>query len=305
MKPWEELRFFYNDFVQVFLPEGHRFPMRKYRLLREALLERRIISAKQLVKATPVDLDDVLRVHTERYVEGLRTNSLDPKEARPIGLPVGPELLERSLTSVGGFVECTERALADGFSALLAGGTHHAFSDHGEGYCVLNDFAVAATRLLHMGKVKKILILDLDVHQGNGTSSILGQSSEVFIVSIHGERNYPFRKVPSHWDVPLPAGTSDEAYLSALVDVLRRLETMNFDIMFYQAGVDVLEFDSLGTFKLSFEGVRARDNLVFEFARKQGLPIAMAIGGGYSKPIEPTVEAYVGTFHEAKRVFGN
>jgi acetoin utilization deacetylase AcuC-like enzyme len=303
MKAWEERRFFYNDFVRVFLPENHRFPMSKYRLLREALVSRGIIAPEQMVKAIPVSEEDVLRVHTAEYVDSLRTNTLDPKEARPIGLPVGPELYERSLTSVGGFIMCTEQALKDGFSALLAGGTHHAFADHGEGYCVLNDFAVAATRLLQLNHVKRILILDLDVHQGNGTSAILGQSQDVFIVSLHGERNYPFRKVPSHWDVPLPAGIGDEGYLSALVDVLQKLETMPFDLMLYQAGVDVLEFDSLGTFKLSFDGVRARDRLVFEFAKKRSLPVAMAIGGGYSKPIEQTVEAYVGTFLEAKRVF--
>lgn len=301
--PWDEIPFFYTDSYQVPLPEGHRFPMQKYRMLRERLVSEGILASSQLTISPTIDEEDLLLVHTSEYVEGLRTNSLGAKLARPIGLPITPELFTRSLASVGGFVRAAEVALEKGFSAQLAGGTHHAFADHGEGFCVFNDFAVAAMKLLAQKRVRNILILDLDVHQGNGTSAILGNSKEVFITSIHGERNYPFRKVASHLDVPLPAGIGDKEYHSALAEVLERLSCLNFDILFYQAGVDILEHDTLGSFKLSFEGIVKRDEMVFEFARARNLPVAMAIGGGYSSPIELTVQAHVGTFATARNIF--
>lgn len=299
---WDQHQFFFTDTIEVPLPEGHRFPMSKYRLLREALLSQGIVSASQLHPAPLISQQDLLRVHSPEYVEGIRSNSLPVKVTRPIGLPVSEALYTRSLAAVGGFVRATELALETGYSALLAGGTHHAFADRGEGFCVFNDFAVAALKLLQDRKVKNILILDLDVHQGNGTSAILGERKDVFIVSLHGERNYPFRKVPSHLDVPLPAGTGDAVYLAHLTEVLDHLMKMNFDIVFYQAGVDVLEHDSLGTFQLTFEGVKRRDELVFEFSCNKNIPIAMAIGGGYSSPIEHTVTAHVATFAAARKI---
>jgi acetoin utilization deacetylase AcuC-like enzyme len=273
--------------------------MEKYRLLREKLLQDGVVAKEQLVPATPASDTDLLRAHDRRYVEGLRNHTLPEKELRPIGLTWSPELLERSLTSVGGFIAATDRSLKDGFSALLAGGTHHAHADRGEGYCVFNDFAVAALRLLELGKVKRILIIDLDVHQGNGNSSILGNREDVFILSLHGEKNYPFRKVPSHLDVALPEGTTDEAYIEALENALASV-TFTPDIIFYQAGVDNLREDLLGTFHMTFEGLRARDRRVFEYAK--GTPVAMAIGGGYARPIELTVEAYANTFKVAKEL---
>jgi acetoin utilization deacetylase AcuC-like enzyme len=301
---WSDHRFWYTDHITVALPEGHRFPMEKYRLLREALLTHGLVTPQQLLPAPGVGRADLLRVHTHAYVHGLESNTLEPKLARLIGLPMGEELFQRSLASVGGFVQSTLQALESGFGAQLAGGTHHAFADRGEGFCVFNDFAVAALKLLGEGLARRILILDLDVHQGNGTSAILGGRQDVFIVSLHGERNYPFRKVASHWDVPLPAGVEDAVYLRALDEVLEQLRPRPFDMLFYQAGVDVLEHDSLGTFKLSFDGVRERDRRVFEFARLKNLPIAMAIGGGYARPIHHTIQAHVGTFEMARRVLG-
>ena len=273
--------------------------MRKYQLLRETLLKENILSANELVQAPMARDEDLLRAHTENYVYGLRNGTLSEKELRPIGLTYSPELLIRSYTSVGGFVAASDSALQNGFSALLAGGTHHAHADRGEGYCVFNDFAVAALRLLETKRVKKILIIDLDVHQGNGNSSILGNRDDVFILSLHGEKNYPFRKVPSHLDVPLPQGTRDEEYLSALETALKNVP--DADMIFYQAGVDNLKEDTLGTFAMTFEGLIARDKMVLEFAKER--PVALAIGGGYANPIELTVRAHVNTMKVVKDIY--
>jgi acetoin utilization deacetylase AcuC-like enzyme len=294
---WNQFSFFYADHVEVPLPQGHRFPMHKYRMLREKLLEEGVVSPHQLLAATPVLDQDLLRAHSESYVLGLKNMTLSHKELRPIGLTWGQELLLRSYTSVGGFVSATDSALTTGFSALLAGGTHHAHADRGEGYCVFNDFAVAALRLLDQKRVRKILIIDLDVHQGNGNSSILGGREDVFILSLHGEKNYPFRKVPSHLDVALAEHTADEEYLEALRKALLNIP-QDFEMIFYQAGVDNLKEDSLGTLDLTLEGLKLRDRMVFEFAKNH--PLAMAIGGGYANPIELTVRAHLNTFEEAK-----
>jgi acetoin utilization deacetylase AcuC-like enzyme len=299
---WENFQFFYTDHIEVPLPDGHRFPMEKYRLLHQALVTENIIDPSQLHPAPFASDDDLLRAHKDWYIQGLKNNTLTEKQFRPIGLTWSNELIHRSLAAVGGFIEVTESALQNGYSALLAGGTHHAHADQGEGYCLLNDFACAALRLLELGKVKKVLIIDLDVHQGNGNSSILGTRSDVFILSLHGEKNYPFRKVPSHLDVSLMPGSTDEVYLQALRQALDQIEPVfNFDMIFYQAGVDNLKEDSLGTLDMSFEGLMKRDRMVFEFAK--GKPLAMAIGGGYAKPIELTVNAHVNTFKVAKNTF--
>jgi acetoin utilization deacetylase AcuC-like enzyme len=296
---WSHFKFFYTDHIEVPLPPDHRFPMRKYRMLREKLLAEKILTLDQLFKAPKALDQDLLRAHTPYYIEGLRNNTLTEKELRPIGLTWSPELLLRSYTSVGGFVSAAEYALQDGFSGLLAGGTHHAHRDRGEGYCIFNDFAVGALKLLYEKKVNKILIIDLDVHQGNGNSSILGARNDVFIFSIHGEKNYPFRKIPSHLDVALPENTDDQTYLKTLEQSLSSLPT-DADLIFYQAGVDNLKEDTLGTFNLSFKGLMRRDQMVFEFSR--GKSIAMAIGGGYARPIELTVEAHANTFRVAREI---
>lgn len=300
---WERYRFYYTDHVHIPLPEGHRFPIEKYRLLRETLLNEQIISPSQLSPASPALEEELLLAHLPRYVMGLKNNTLDQKELRLIGLTWSKELLMRSYCSVGGFIAATETALENGFSALLAGGTHHAHADRGEGYCVFNDFAVAALRLLKQERIKRVLIIDLDVHQGNGNSSILGKRDDVFIMSIHGEKNFPFRKIPSHLDIALPQGTDDESYLLALEAALLELDKQEFDIIFYQAGVDNLKEDSLGTFNLSLEGLIKRDEKVFQFALRKKKPLALAIGGGYAKPIELSVEAHVNTFKTARRYF--
>jgi acetoin utilization deacetylase AcuC-like enzyme len=296
---WENYFFYYTDHIEVPLPPGHRFPMKKYRMLREKVMADGIIHPNQLHESPMVLDEDLLRAHDEAYVFGLKNKTLSEKELRPIGLTWSPELLNRSYSSAGGFVAVTDSALTTGFSALLAGGTHHAHADRGEGYCVFNDFAVAALRLIELKKVKKILILDLDVHQGNGNSSILGKRDDVFILSIHGEKNYPFRKIPSHLDVALPEKTNDEEYIKALNKALSMIH-FDYDIIFYQAGVDNLKEDTLGTFELSLEGLKERDKIVFNYGKDK--PIAMAIGGGYASPIDLTVEAHANTFKMAKLI---
>jgi acetoin utilization deacetylase AcuC-like enzyme len=294
---WEKFKFFFTDHIEVSLSPGHRFPMEKYRLLHNALVLEGIMQEQQLFPAPLALVDELLLAHEQNYVHGLINGTISEKALRAIGLTWSEKLLERSLAAVGGFIQASESALEHGFSSLLAGGTHHAHADRGEGYCVFNDFAVAALRLLKQGKAKNILIIDLDVHQGNGNSSILGHREDVFILSLHGEKNYPFRKVKSHLDVALPEQTNDEDYLKALKGALD-LVNFDYDIIFYQAGVDNLREDSLGTFHLSFEGLMKRDQMVFEFA--QGRPVAMAIGGGYANPIELTVKAHVNTFRVAR-----
>lgn len=298
---WANYSIYYTDHVNVTLPAGHRFPMHKYKMLREKLLNDGIVDMSQLKAASKVGDEDLLRAHTNEYVMGFKNNTLTEKELRPIGLPWSEQLLTRSYTSVGGFVAASDSALENGFSALLAGGTHHAHADHGEGFCVFNDFAVAALRLLEMKKLKRILIIDLDVHQGNGNSSILGLRDDVYILSLHGERNYPFRKIASHLDIPLPEKTQDKEYLTALENALSQISRLDYDMIFYQAGVDPLKEDTLGTFAMTFNGLMERDKMVFEFAR--GKPLVMAIGGGYANPIDLTVEAHVNTFKVAKSFF--
>lgn len=297
---WSRVKLFYTDFAEVAMPQGHRFPMHKYRLLREAILQKNLVPQSQLYRAPEVSEEDLLRAHDERYVMGLKHGTLTDKEVRPIGLPMGAELYRRSLVSCGGFVAATLCALETGYSALLAGGTHHAHRESGEGFCVFNDFAVASLKLIAEKKMRRVVILDLDVHQGNGNSSILGQREDVFICSLHGERNYPFRKVPSHLDVPLPEGTGDDEYLTTLERTLKMIPSG--DIMLYQAGVDVLKTDKLGTFHMSHDGVKERDKMVFQWSLEHSMPVAQAIGGGYSDPIEESIKAYVGTIAAAKEI---
>lgn len=299
---WNRKKFFYTDHIEVPLPPGHRFPMQKYRMLREELLKQSVMTTDQLFPAPEATTQELGLAHTQEYIQGLLQDTIPEKDLRPIGLTWSPLLLKRSLSSVGGFLKASEEALVSKFSAQLAGGTHHAHADRGEGYCVFNDFAVAALNLINKKLVKNILILDLDVHQGNGNSSILGKREDIFILSLHGEKNYPFRKVPSHLDVPLPEGTGDEEYIEALNKSLSQIK-FRPDIIFYQAGVDNLKEDKLGTFNLSFEGLMQRDRMVFNFAKNLNVPLAMAIGGGYADPISLTVEAHVNTFKVAREFY--
>lgn len=298
------LRVFYTDQFVIELPEGHRFPMQKYRMVREGLLEEGILQQEELSEPLFPSREDLLRAHTSRYVDAVCGGTLEQKEVRRIGFPWSEALVERSLASVGGCIEAAEEALRTGVSGCLAGGTHHASADWGEGYCVFNDIAVAALRLFHQGRIERAAIVDLDVHQGNGNSAILGHRSDTFIFSMHGEKNYPFQKIPSTLDIGLADDTHDEEYLRLLEKALPRVFDFDPDIVFYQAGVDPLKEDVLGRLSLSHAGLAERDRMVLAACKRYGVPVALSLGGGYSRPIELTVEAHIQTYRVVKEIFG-
>ncbi len=297
------MRIFYSDHYTLPLPGDHRFPMAKYKMLRNYLLDNQIVDPSELHESPMASADLIQLAHTTEYVEAVRTGELNIGIIKRIGFPWSPELYVRSCVTVGGALEATKAALQDGIAGNLAGGTHHAHADRGEGYCVFNDIAVATRYLKKHGLAKRIAIIDLDVHQGNGNSSILKDDSEVFVFSMHGEKNYPFIKIPSHLDIALPEGVTDEVFLKNLVLGLARVKEFSPDYIFYQTGVDPLKEDKLGKMNLTFDGLIQRDRMVLEFARDHKIPISLALGGGYAEPIELTVIAYANTYRVAKEVF--
>ena len=278
--------------------------MQKYRMLRDALVEEGIIRADEL-KESPLATEALLRLaHTDEYVEAMRTGTVDIETLKRIGFPWSPDLYRRIRATVGGALESAKSARRDGIAGNLAGGTHHAHADRGEGYCVFNDIAVAARYLKQNGLAERVAIIDLDVHQGNGNSSILGDDAGIFIFSMHGEKNYPFVKVPSHLDIALPEGADDALFLENLDRGMEAVEAFAPDFIFYQMGVDPLAEDTLGKMNLTFDGLMERDERVLAFARARGIPISLALGGGYAKPIELSVRAYANTYRVAKRLYG-
>ena len=301
------MRVFYSERLTIPLPDGHRFPVTKYRMLREALVRDRVLQADEICPAPMATREQLLWAHGAAYVDSILDGSVDPKILKRIGFPWNEGLVLRSLATVGGAIASALAALEEGVSGNLAGGTHHAHADSGEGYCVFNDQAIVALGLLDgrlaARPVRRVSIVDLDVHQGNGNSSILRLRPDVFVLSLHGERNYPFRKVPSSLDVGLPDQTGDDAYLSALRSALPRAFEFAPDLVLYQAGVDPLAQDTLGRLALSFAGLRERDRLVLEACRMAGIPVSLAMGGGYARPIELTVQAHVNTYRAVKEVF--
>ena len=286
------------------LPAGHRFPMLKYELLPEQLLHEGTATAADFFVAQPPPDEDILRVHDAGYYQRLRTGQLTRQEERATGFPWSRELFEREITILGGTIECARRALAHGIAFNIAGGTHHAFRDRGEGFCLLNDQAAAAAWLLAHGHARQVLIVDLDVHQGNGTAAIFRHEPRVFTFSMHGGRNYPARKEQSDLDLPLPDGTDDSTYLALLAETLPRLlAEVQPDFVFYLAGVDVLATDKLGHLALSRAGCRRRDELVLGLCHRHGLPVQVSMGGGYSERISDIVEAHANTFRVAAALF--
>ena len=286
------------------LPAGHRFPMLKYELLPEQLLHEGTATAADFFVAQPPPDEDILRVHDADYYQRLRLGQLTRQEERATGFPWSRELFEREITILGGTIECARRALAHGVAFNIAGGTHHAFRDRGEGFCLLNDQAAAAAWLLAHGHAQKVLIVDLDVHQGNGTAAIFRHEPRVFTFSMHGGRNYPARKEISDLDLPLPDGTADTEYLQLLAETLPRLLTeVQPDFVFYLAGVDVLATDKLGHLGLTREGCRRRDDLVLGLCHQRQLPVVVCMGGGYSEGIIDIVEAHANTFRVAAELF--
>jgi acetoin utilization deacetylase AcuC-like enzyme len=300
-----KVRVFHSDSHTVPLPAGHRFPMGKYRLLREALLGASLLSQDELVPAEPVDFDALGLVHSPRWVKAVKEGHLSEAEVRRLGFPWSEALVSRSRAAVGGTCAAARVALEEGFAGNLAGGTHHAFSDHGEGFCVFNDIAVSIRALQAEGRIGRALVVDLDVHQGNGTASVFEGDASVFTFSMHGQHNFPFRKQRSSLDVGLEDGTQDAAYLDALYRHLPRvLDAARPELIYYQAGVDPLAEDTLGRLALSQEGLEARDRFVFESARLHGLPLVVTLGGGYARPLECTIAAHLGTYRAARAVYG-
>ena len=298
------MRAFHSDRFVFPLPPGHRFPLPKYRMLREHLLERRILRIEEVEEAPLADREALALVHDRDYLDRVFGGSLDAAEQRRIGLPWSEELVLRSRASVGGTVAAARHALAHGIAGNLAGGTHHAFADHGEGYCIFNDIAVAIRVLQREGRIGRAAVIDLDVHQGNGTAAIFANDGDVFTFSMHGEKNFPFRKQRSHLDLDLPDGMDDAAYLAVLRDHLPLvLDRAQPDLLVYQAGVDGLAEDALGRLSLTHAGLRARDRYVLETAKAAALPVVLTMGGGYAKPIERTVEAHAGTYEVARSIW--
>lgn len=286
------------------LPEGHRFPMEKYELIPLQLLREGVITAGQLFSPAPLDEDIVLLTHDPVYWNKLKHQTLSEREQRRIGFAQSPALTAREITICQGTIDCALHALHHGIALNVAGGTHHAYADRGEGFCLLNDFAVAANYLLAKGQVKKVVIIDLDVHQGNGTAALFAGNERVFTFSMHGANNYPFHKEVSDWDIPLKDGTDNSTYLRLLEDALPALiEEVKPDIAFYLSGVDILETDKFGKLKLTQAGCRQRDELVFSQLHKHGIPCAVAMGGGYSKNIKDIVNAHCNTFKVAAEVW--
>lgn len=298
------MRFFHSESSELALPDGHRFPASKYKLLRAQLLADGLLRADQLTEATPARLSDIERAHEAGYVARVETDMLSDAEHRRIGFPRGTGMAHRARVTVGGALMAAQAALETGLSGHLAGGTHHAHYDFGSGYCVFNDFAVVALTALDDWGLDRVAIIDLDVHQGDGNAAILGTDERVFVFSMHGEKNFPFRKAASDLDVALPDGAGDVAYLSALAAHLDAVWAFRPNLVLYQAGVDPLAEDRLGRLSLSLAGLRARDRMVLSACARRGLPVSMAIGGGYADPIALSVAAYAGTYAEAKTIYG-
>ncbi len=299
------MRAFFSDTYELPLPPGHRFPMPKYKLLRERLVEAGVLAEGELEESDLIDRASLLLAHTPDYVEAIFSGTLAGPDQRRLGLPWSEGLVARSRASVQGTVAAARAALRDGLAGNLAGGTHHASADRGAGFCVFNDIAVAARTLQREGAIDRAVVVDLDVHQGDGTASIFAGDESVFTFSMHGAKNFPFRKQRSSLDVDLPDGCADREYLEALERHLPVvLDRARADILFFQAGVDPLEHDTLGRLKLSLSGLRERDRKVALAARERGIPLVLTLGGGYARPISLSVEAHVGTWREARAAFG-
>jgi len=293
------MKIFHCDQFTYPLPPGHRFPAAKYSLLRQRVAAELVPPCELLTPAAATD-KELLRVHHPDYLGKVVSGTLDDRAVRRIGLPWSPELVERSRRTVGGAIAACRAASADGVAVSLAGGTHHAFPDHGAGYCIFNDVAVAVRAMQAEGRARRVLIVDCDVHQGDGTAAIFAGDSSVFTFSIHGAKNFPLHKERSDLDVELPDATGDADYLNALeIGLERSLALACADLAIYLAGADPYVGDTLGRLALSQEGLAARDRLVFDQCRAAGLPVAVVMGGGYAKNIQDTVAIQLKTVRTA------
>jgi acetoin utilization deacetylase AcuC-like enzyme len=299
------LKIAYDPIYAHPLPEGHRFPMLKYELIPGQLLHEGSITEENIFSPQPCDEEIVLLTHHKQYLEDLKNLRLSPSHIRRIGFPISNQLIERELRITQGTIDCCHFAFTNGIAMNVAGGTHHAFADRGEGFCLLNDMGVAANYLLHKDLARKIAIIDLDVHQGNGTASLFTHEKRVFTFSMHGAHNYPFIKEKSDLDVPLLDGIEDDTYLELLATNLNYIEdNIKPDFIFYLSGVDVLSTDKFGKLKLTLEGCRKRDEMVFDYCYEKKLPCVVSMGGGYSPDVRNIVEAHCNTFRAAFSCWG-
>src|SRR5829696_6117290 len=297
------MKVFYSDRFVLPLPEGHRFPMEKYSMLRERVELAGICGPDEMRVPHAVTDEEILRAHDPGYLKKVVSGALDAKEIRRIGFPWSERMVERSRRASGGTLSACRAALEEGLAANLAGGTHHAFRDRGEGFCVLNDSAIAARTLKSEGLVDKVVVLDTDVHQGNGTAAILSGDTHVFTFSIHGAKNFPFRKEESDLDVCLPDGADDGEYLAALErGIEEALVRSEADLAIFLAGADPYEDDRLGRLSVSKEGLAERDRLVLESCRERGLPVAVTMAGGYARDVEDTVDIHFQSIERAARL---
>lgn len=288
------------------LPQGHRFPMLKYELIPGQLLYEGSIMENNLFSPGICADDIVLQTHTGEYLDKLKQQRLSAKEQRHIGFPQSPELTQRELIITQGTIDCCHYAFEYGIALNVAGGTHHAFADRGEGFCLLNDFAVAANYLLKHQLAKQILIIDLDVHQGNGTAKLFESQPAVFTFSMHGRHNYPFHKEKSDLDIALEDGTDDTAYLSILRNHLPHLiKKLQPDFAFFLSGTDILATDKFGKLKISMGGCRQRDEIVFNLLKEHAIPCTVAMGGGYSEDVNIITDAHCNTFRCANIIYAN
>jgi acetoin utilization deacetylase AcuC-like enzyme len=300
------VKVFYSDQFVLPLPEKHRFPMKKYSMLRERVERNGICGPGELRLPHAVTDQEILRAHHPGYLKKVVTGTLNPKEVRRIGFPWSERMVERSRRASGGTLDACRAALEEGVAANLAGGTHHAFADRGEGFCVLNDSAIAARTLRAEGLVDKVLVIDTDVHQGNGTASILSGDSNVFTLSIHGEKNYPFHKEESDLDVPLPDDADDALFLASLSGALKEvLDLEGWDLAIFLAGADPFADDRLGRLSVSKEGLSGRDRIVLEGCRSRNIPVAVTMAGGYAKTVEDTVHIHFQTIEKAATVLAS
>lgn len=299
------MKAFYADHFVLPLPEGHRFPMRKYELLREAILAQGVLTPGELCVPDAATDAELLRVHEPAYLDKVISGTLSLKEIRRMGFPWSPQLVERSRRSVGGTISACRIALSgpDGIAANLAGGTHHAHADFGAGFCVFNDVAVAARVMQAEGRVQRVTILDCDVHQGDGTAAVFATDSDVFTFSIHGEHNFPFRKQQSDLDIGLDDGADDAAYLDALRHgATLAVELSEPELVIYLAGADPYVGDRLGRLALSKDGLAQRDTFVLAMCREHDVPVAVVMSGGYAKVLDDIVAIHVQTIRIASKL---
>tara|TARA_B100000513_G_C11881430_1_gene179399 strand:+ start:105 stop:1007 length:903 start_codon:yes stop_codon:yes gene_type:complete len=298
------LKIAYNQNYIYPLEENHRFPMIKYELIPEQLIRENTCSSENFFSPTKIDSKIVLKTHQREYFERFTSLKLSKKEIREIGFPLSQELVERELQIAEGTIKGVKYSIKNGISMNIAGGTHHAFYDRGEAFCMLNDQAIATNYIIQEGLFKKILIIDLDVHQGNGTASLFNSNPNVYTLSFHGKKNYPFRKEKSDLDIEFDDNTNDDEYLKVLRETIPKvIDQFEPEFIFYLSGVDVLENDKLGRLSLTINGCKERDRFILEICKNNFIPVQVSMGGGYSMVLKNIIEAHSNTFRLAQEIF--